>query len=55
MAQFLADKRTFHTAQEATAGHPPAIACVTNRIHYYKSRGIKVAVASSGLRDIVER
>jgi beta-phosphoglucomutase-like phosphatase (HAD superfamily) len=55
VAQFLQDKRAFHTAQEEEAGHPPAIKCVTDRIHYYKSRGIKVAVASSGLRDIVER
>lgn len=53
--EFLAEKRAFHNAHEAEAGHPPAIECVIARVRYYKARGLKVAVASSGLRDIVER
>ena len=55
VTDFLKDKRAFHSAQEAASGHPPAIDCVVRRVHYYKSRGIKVAIASSGLRDVVER
>ena len=55
VAEFLACKRAFHAAQEAEAGHPPAIEAVIRRVRHYKARGIKVAIASSGLRDIVER
>jgi len=55
VAEFLAEKRAFHNSQEASTGAPPAIACVIKLVHEYKQRGIKVAVASSGLRDIVER
>jgi beta-phosphoglucomutase-like phosphatase (HAD superfamily) len=55
VAEFLAEKIAFHKSQEAVTGAPPAIECVVNLVHEYKKRGIKVAVASSGLRDAVER
>lgn len=55
VAEFLAEKRSFHEQHEKSAGSPPAIECVVSLVHEYKSKGIKVAIASSGLREMVER
>ena len=53
--QFLKCKKKFHAEAEAKAGSPPAIDCVINLVRGYIARGVPVAIASSGLRDIVER
>lgn len=52
---FLAEKRSFHEAHEADVGSPPSIECVVALVHEFKAKGIKVAIASSGLRIMVER
>jgi beta-phosphoglucomutase-like phosphatase (HAD superfamily) len=52
---FLAEKRKFHESHELEAGSPSAIECVVKLVHEYKAKGIKVAIASSGLREMVER
>ncbi len=52
---FLKEKIAFHGEREAVAGPPPAIECVVARARAYKSRGVKIAIASSGLRSAVER
>ena len=53
--KFLKCKKAFHAEAEKKNGSPPAIECVISLVKKYKARGIPVAIASSGLRDIVER
>ena len=53
--EFLTCKKTYHKSQEAKNGSPPAIGCVIALVKAYVARGVPVAIASSGLRDIVER
>ena len=53
--EFLTCKKTYHKSQEAKNGSPPAIDCVIALVKAYVARGVPVAIASSGLRDIVER
>jgi beta-phosphoglucomutase-like phosphatase (HAD superfamily) len=53
--QFLASKMECHKAHEQIFGVPRTIECVVSLARSYKSKGIKIAIASSGLRGSVER
>lgn len=55
ITSFLAEKRSFHETHEADIGSPPRIECVVALVHEFRAKGIKVAIASSGLREMVER
>eukprot|EP00439_Symbiodinium_sp_Y106_P030301 s2418_g3.t1 len=50
---FIAEKVRLHKEEEAEKGHPPAIACVVSLLKEYRERGVPVAIATSGLKDIV--
>eukprot|EP00434_Breviolum_minutum_P038813 symbB.v1.2.034442.t1/scaffold4446.1/size39512/4 len=50
---FIQEKIRLHKEEEAEKGHPPPIACVVALAKEYKSRGIPVAIATSGIKDIV--
>jgi len=52
--EFLAAKKAAHLVHEKEAGLPPEISCVANMARAAASRGVPVAVATSGLRDLVE-
>ena len=53
--EFLAFKRQTHDKSEAREGSPPAIDVVVNIARQFRDMGIPIAVATSGLREIVER
>lgn len=55
VANFIKYKMEYHATLEAKSGSPPAIECVVARAQAYRRQGIKIAIASSGLRDAVER
>merc|ERR1712094_161565 len=50
---FLTEKIRIHKEHEAELGHPPPIAPVIDILRRYKDSGIPVAIATSGLKDIV--
>mmetsp|Transcript_17010 Transcript_17010/g.38627 ORF Transcript_17010/g.38627 Transcript_17010/m.38627 type:complete len:234 (-) Transcript_17010:115-816(-) len=50
---FIEEKIKLHVEEEARIGHPPAIPSVIAIARDYKERGIPIAIATSGLRDIV--
>merc|ERR1711862_922365 len=50
---FLVEKIRLSKSDEAAMGHPPAIESVVAVAKAYKERGIPVAIATSGLRDLV--
>lgn len=52
---FLEEKMRFHKAHEDVTGSPVAIECVVAIARDFKARGVKIAIASSGLRSAVER
>ena len=54
IAKFLRAKLAAHKEYEAATGHPPAIECVVQLAREAVARGIPVAVATSGTREVVE-
>lgn len=50
---FLKEKINFHKQDEAEQGHPQAIECVIALARAYKDRGVPVAIATSGIKEIV--
>ncbi|CAJ1452076.1 unnamed protein product [Effrenium voratum] len=50
---FVAEKVRVHKELEAVKGPPPPIAGVVALAKEYKSRGVPVAIATSGIKDIV--
>lgn len=54
VAQFLKEKKAAHAEREKINGPPPRIDATAKIARALKARGVKVAAATSGLRDHVE-
>jgi HAD superfamily hydrolase (TIGR01509 family) len=54
IAEFLAEKKAVHLRLEAAAGPPPGIDAVIQIARAYKAKGVPIACATSGTKDIVD-